>query len=260
MPAVLPTARLACAVAIAVLACAPEARQRPRLTIFAAASVGAVVDELAIGFERREGVEVTVNVAGSNVLARQLLAAPVADLFLSADERWARAVADAGHAAQAPRALWSNELVVIAHRDAPWPAVEPAELAELPIDAVAVADPDAVPAGRYARVALGALDRAGADLWSRLADRLVPTADVRAALALVEADPRIIGVVYRTDAERSERVRTLCRLPLPDGEPPIAVHAVVLAGGGVARAQSFLAYVEGDGAAVVRRHGFGARG
>ena len=125
-----------------------------------------------------------------------------------------------------------------------------------------------MPAGRYAKAALeglqislpapqGALHTDGADLWTAVADRLAPALDVRAALALVESDPEILGIVYRTDARTSEKVRVLHEFP-PAAEAPITYCAVL-----VARADDpelgrlfldFLARPEAR--AIAERHGF----
>ena len=60
---------------------------------------------------------------------------------------------------------------------------------------LALGDPEAVPAGIYARRWLE-----GRGLWERLRGRVVPTLDVRAALAAVESGAAEAGIVYRTDA------------------------------------------------------------
>ena len=60
---------------------------------------------------------------------------------------------------------------------------------------IAVGDPEAVPAGVYAKAFL---EREG--LWTTLQPRLVPSSSVRAALAAVEAGGADAAIVYRTDA------------------------------------------------------------
>src|SRR5207237_1195665 len=60
---------------------------------------------------------------------------------------------------------------------------------------VAMADPAAVPAGRYGQAAL---ERMGA--WDAVAPHVVRAENVRAALALVERGAAAFGIVYATDA------------------------------------------------------------
>ena len=75
--------------------------------------------QLAAEFERREGVAVELNLAGSNTLAQQILAAPGADVFLSADRPWVEVLEDAGRVvAGSRRPLLGNRLVLIASAEA----------------------------------------------------------------------------------------------------------------------------------------------
>jgi molybdenum ABC transporter molybdate-binding protein len=67
---------------------------------------------------------------------------------------------------------------------------------------IALADPEAVPAGVYARTYLQS-----AGLWEKLKEKVLPTLNVRAALAAVESGNVEAGIVYRTDAAVSRRVR-----------------------------------------------------
>ncbi len=216
--------------AILLAACGgTNAPDRPALVVFAAASLRDVAAEIGREFERRQPVEVVFNFAGSNTLAQQIDAAPHADVFLSADERWVDFLDRAGRTLPGTRRdFLSNRLVLIAHHDATVAVRQPSDLAAAGYRFLAVADPAAVPAGRYAKAAL---EREGADLWTAVADRLAPTLDVRAALALVESDPEILGIVYRTDARTSQRVRVVHEFQPADGTP-ITYCATRVAGGG----------------------------
>ena len=77
---------------------------------------------------------------------------------------------------------------------------------------LALADPQAVPAGVYARKWLESTG-----VWGRLADKVVPALNVRAALAAVESGNVDAGVVYRTDAAASSRVEIAFFVPREQG-------------------------------------------
>ena len=77
---------------------------------------------------------------------------------------------------------------------------------------ISLANPEAVPAGRYAKAWL---EKAG--IWDNLKDRVLPGLDVRAALAAVESGGAEAGVVYRTDAALSKKVRVVYEVPEGDG-------------------------------------------
>lgn len=231
--------------------------ERP-VTIYAAASLREVAGALAVGFTAATGIRTELNFAGSNVLAQQILAAPAADLFLSADQLWVRELERRGRVApDAVAPFFGNRLALVAHRDSALAAGDPWLLAGDGYRHLALADPAAVPAGRYARARLEGMSLAGASLWQRVADRVVPAIDVRGALALAESDPGILAIVYATDARSSRRIKVLYEFPR-DPRRPIRYWSARLDDGpnpeGGRRFQDFLASQEA--AAVARRFGF----
>lgn len=250
--------------ALGLGACAPggdgSRTDTPEVVVFAAASLRDVAEEIARELESRERLEVVFNFAGSNTLAQQIDAGPGADVFLSADEAWMDFLDRAGRLVEgSQRSLLSNRLVLIAHREAAIEVVEPADLvaAKAEYRFLAVADPRAVPAGRYARAHLERQNVNGATLWAHLADRVAPALDVRAALALVESDPEILGIVYRTDARTSEKVRVLYEFP-PVEEVRITYWgALIVDGEALELGGRFLEFLQSpEGAAIAERHGF----
>src|SRR5690606_26117943 len=88
---------------------------------------------------------------------------------------------------------------------------------------VALADPEAVPAGRYAREAIERLGE-----WEGMRGQVVPTENVRAALALVERGEAPLGVVYATDQMASRNVELVGVFPAAV-TPSITYPAALLA-------------------------------
>ena len=126
--------------------------ERPELMVFAAVSLGDALGELATSFERVAGIRPVLNLAGSNVLGQQLLASPVADVFLSADPRWVdRLEEDDLIAPGSRRAFLSNRLVVVAHPDSKIRLTRVSDLATADFRFLSLGDPAGVPAGRYAK-------------------------------------------------------------------------------------------------------------
>ncbi len=230
---------------------AAAAQEGPReVTVFAAASLADALDEVGKAFSAASGVAVVCNFAGSNDLARQLAAGAPADVFLAADRNQIERVAQAGRLTlDAAVPLLGNTLVVIVPAgEKARPLAKPADL--LAFERLALADPEAVPAGVYAKEWLS---RAG--LWSPLAGRVVPTLDVRAALAAVASGSLPAGIVYATDAASTTKVRVVYRVPAGDA-PPIRYWLAALdqPSGATRR---FLAFLTSEPAgAVLRRHGF----
>lgn len=189
------------------------------LTVYAAASLTDLLPEVAAAFEAEHHAKVVFNFAGSNTLAQQLIAAPRADVFISASDAWMTRVEEAGLLAPGTRrAFLANTLTIIAHPGATWAWTSPDDLATLPYQHLALGDPAAVPAGRYAQEWLSGLPHAGGTLWQAVAGKVSPAPDVRAALAQVATSRDVIGIVYTTDylAQR-ERVTLLYQVPVAEG-------------------------------------------
>lgn len=185
--------------------------------------------------------------AASSALARQVERGAPADIFVSADQAWMDELDGKGLLRAGSRGdLVGNRLVAIAPKSA-----ASVTLADLGDGLLALADPEAVPAGRYARAALEKLG-----LWAGFKDNVVPAENVRAALALVERGEVALGIVYATDALASDKVEVVERLPAAS-HPPIRYPVAVLAASTHPGAQAFRAFLASDEAwAIFERRGF----
>jgi molybdate transport system substrate-binding protein len=191
--------------------------------VYAAASLKDALTSLAPACELRSGATLVHNFGPSNDLARQIIAANKADVFFSADEGWMDQVGAAGLLDPASRkALLSNRLVVVVPADSPLVVTRALDLSAEGIRHLSLANPEAVPAGRYAKAWL-----TQAGVWESVRDRVVPAPDVRAALAAVEAGAIEAGIVYQTDAAMSKRVRVAHVVPEAEG-PHIVYPLAVL--------------------------------
>lgn len=218
-----------------------------RLVVSAAASLTPVMETLATAYTAAGGAAIELNLAGSGTLAAQILSGAPVDLFISADQRQMDRVAERqGIEADTRVDLLSNQLVVIGPLGTSLHVSSPAGLLVPEIRRIAIGEPTAVPAGAYARQYLESVG-----VWAALADRILPTQDVRAALATVASGDADAGVVYRTDAASSSEVTTLYEVPLPEG-PSIGYPAAVVAGSAAPEeARGFLRYLRGPEAGAV---------
>ncbi len=186
------------------------------IRIFAAVSLTDALSAVIVDFEKAHpSSRVVPQFGGSSDLARQILAGAPADLFFSADQRQLDRVAREGFITNNDGAradVLSNELVVVRHRDQPDMVDEPGDLEAL--GRIAMADPEAVPAGVYARQYLESQG-----LWLRLRNKIVPTLDVRGAMAAVASGNVDAGFVYRTDAAIEDRVKIVYTVPREEGPP-----------------------------------------
>ncbi|GMR23076.1 MAG: molybdate ABC transporter substrate-binding protein [Acidobacteriota bacterium] len=184
------------------------------IRIFAAASLTDALSAVIADFEKAHpSSRVVSQFGGSSDLARQIIAGAPADLFFSADRRQMDRIVVEGFIINNERSdVLSNELVVVRHRDRRDTVDEPGDLEAL--GRIAMADPEVVPAGVYARQYLESQG-----LWSRLRKKVVPTLDVRGALAAVASGNVDAGMVYRTDAAIEDRVKIVYTVPREEGPP-----------------------------------------
>jgi molybdate transport system substrate-binding protein len=204
-------------------ACGPRAPEanKPELLVFAAASLSDVLREIGDLYMNHSEADLVFNFTGSNVLAQQILASPKADVFVSANEEWMTVVEQAGRIeAGASQSLLSNTLVLIAHSDSPWKVDVATDLCQLDFRFLALGNPEAVPAGRYAKQWLETLACRGENAWDTVAERISPAPDVRAVVGQVEASKGVLGIVYQTDyAAARDRVQLLYRVSAKEGPP-----------------------------------------
>jgi molybdate transport system substrate-binding protein len=209
--------------------------------------------QIADDFQKQTGVTVRLNLGASSLLERQIEEGALADLFLSADEAKMDSLQEKGLIdVSSRRDLLGNALVIVVPSDARIAIKSPADLLRPEVRKIALSDPQVVPAGIYARKFLERIQ-----LFGKLQSRIVPTENVRAALAAVEAGNADAAFVYKTDAAISNRVQIA--YAVPEGEaPPISYPvAIVRETKERAAAEKFVAYLQSPAAAAVfARFGF----
>lgn len=241
--------RLCLALLLALLtACSgAEAPERGPM-VLAASSLQESLEEAAEAWAAQGHPAPVLSFAASSALARQAEQGASADLFLSADQDWMDMLAEEGLLrAGTRRDLLRNRLVVVRTKGDPI-----ASFAELGDRRLALGDPGAVPAGKYAQEALESMG-----IWRELETKVVPAANVRAALALVERGEAPLGIVYATDAIASEGVEVVQEIPA-DTYTPIRYPVAMLAASEHPDAAAFLAFLSSaEAKRIFARHGFG---
>lgn len=232
----------------ALQAVAPEP-----ILVAAAVSLSDVLEEIAAAYAAAGGARVRFNLAGSNVLARQIVNGAPADVFISADEAQMHVVESAGAVLAGSRVdLVGNQLAIVTTPERVEMVREQFLRAPPGIRRVAIGDPAAVPAGVYAR---RYLEQRG--LWAAYESRLVPTTNVRAALAAVETGSVDAAIVYLTDLAAARTAGLAFAVPVADGPRIVYPGAVVASSRNQAEAKRFLAFLrEPAAAAIFARHRF----
>lgn len=246
------------ALSACLLALAPARVAARGPLVLAAASLQEAMTDAADVWAARRHKKPVLSFAGSSALARQIEAGAPADLFVSADEEWMDYVARKGLIRPGTRAPFlSNRLVLIA------PAGSRATLTiarnfplarALGAGRLAMADPDAVPAGKYGAAALTSLG-----VWDGVKGKVARAENVRAALALVERGEAPFGIVYATDAAASRKVRVVGTFP-PRSHPPITYPIALLRTSTNRDAEAFRRFLlSREGKAIFARRGFAVR-
>jgi molybdate transport system substrate-binding protein len=220
---------LAAVFSMAMLAgCAMFAQQPPAVkqapvTVSAAISLKDALDQLGREFERdHPGAKITFNYGGSGTLQHQIEQGAPVDLFFSAAQKQMDALQTAGLILNDTRHnIVANDLVLIAPSDTDNIHTFQ-DLAKSMVKTVAIGELATVPAGMYAQQTLEHLG-----LWDAVQKKAVYAKDVRQVVTFVATGNADAGLVYRTDAQTSPKIRTIFTAP-PSTHDPIVYPAAVL--------------------------------
>ena len=245
---------LVCSAALA----APDRAPEP-LLVFGAASMTNALGEAARVFETTTAADVTLVFDATSRAARQMAAGAPAEVLVSAHAAWVDwFIACSRGDAATRRIIAGNRLVVAVPRDEAGTGAAPGILEPashlLRAQRFAIADPDGVPAGIYARQALRSIG-----LWDAVSARVLRGDSVRTVLAWLETGAVDAGIVYASDAAASGRV-TIGATIAPHTHDPIRYEAVAtLAAGETAR--GFIAFLADQAAqSTLAAHGFAPAG
>jgi molybdate transport system substrate-binding protein len=221
--------------------------------VFAAASLTEALRDIASDYQKLSSDKILLNLAASSTLARQIEAGASADIFFSADEAKMDALENEGLILAETRTnRLSNLLVIVVPREGGPAITSPQDLATNKVGRIALADPNMVPAGLYARQYLEQQH-----LWAAVNSKVIPTENVRGALAAVESGNVEAGIVYKTDAAISKRVKVAYEVPPQEG-PKIRYPVAALKDSKhLEPARKFLEYLGSDSALrVFEQYGF----
>ncbi len=196
------------------------------IMVYAAASLSDVLSEIADSFEIKYRVNVKTNMASSGTLARQIEQGGTPDVYVSASKEWAGYIDSLGYIVAGYKSkVAKNELVLVVPENSPLKVAGIDSslnfVSLLGTGRLSMGDPVHVPAGAYAYQSLAYYG------WvKRLDNRILPAMDVRSALRVVEMDEAPVGIVYRTDALKSDNVRILASFPEKSHQPIVYIAGV----------------------------------
>lgn len=217
------------------------------VTVFAAASLTDSLKEIATVYEKQSGDKIIFNFGASSTLARQIEEGAPADIFFSADEAKMNGLEKKGLILKETRkSRLSNSLVIVVAAEGGAAIQSPQDLATDKVKRLALAEPKTVPAGIYAKEYLQKQN-----FWSAVEAKVIPTENVRAALAAVEAGNVEAGIVYKTDAAISKKVKVAYEVPTKDSPDISYPLAMLKEAKSPEAAKKVLLYLDSDDAVKV---------
>jgi molybdate transport system substrate-binding protein len=226
-----------------------------KLLVFAAASLKNALDKVNAACEAEVGERATISYAATPALAKQIEEGAPADAFLSADLDWITLLTDKKLIkAETVTKLLGNEIVLVVPAGSGTaltigPKFDLAAL--IGSGKLAMANVDAVPAGKYGKASLETLG-----VWDTVKDKVAQAENARAALALVATGEAAAGIVYATDANAESKVTVIGTFP-GDSHPPIVYPVAETASSKDENTAAFLACLTSSKAAgIFKAEGF----
>ena len=225
--------------------------------VYAAASLTNALTDISKQYQAQYPQTKIVPVFGaSSALAKQIEAGASSDIYFSADLDWMNYLVQKQKiSGKQVRPFLLNQLVAISSRqlNIPFQAKPAFNFAGAFQGYLCTGQMESVPAGKYAKQSLIKLN-----WFNALKGRIVGTDDVRAALAFVERGECAVGIVYKTDALISQKIKIIGTFPANSHHP--IIYPIALTQQGVANqdAIQFEKYVRTNSHAnqIFQRYGF----
>ena len=232
----------------------PAAKQPVELHVSAAASLKDALAEIQKNYQAKNpNVMILYNLAASGTLQKQIEQGAPADLFISAAPKQMNELEEKNLTNKATRKnLVENKLVVVVPLDSKLTIAKFEDLTQAGVQKVAVGETATVPAGQYAQQVLTKLG-----IWDAIKGKAVFAKDVRTVLAYTETGNVEAGIVYKTDAASSQKVKVVATAPEGTHEPIIYPMAVLSGAKQAKVAEDFANYLySAESKAIFEKNGF----
>ena len=215
--------------------------KKVELTISAAASLQDALNEITATFEKEHpNVKVNYNFGASGALGQQISQGAPVDLFFSAaEDKFDKLVQDGLIDKSKGTDLVGNELVLVVPNDSKKEIKAFEDLTKT--DKISIGTPEAVPAGQYAKETLEKVN-----VWKGIEGKVVYAKDVRQVLTYVETNNVDAGIVYKTDALVSQKVKIVATAEEDTHAPIIYPLGVIKNSSHPKEAQLFYDYLQNE--------------
>ncbi|MEB6551434.1 molybdate ABC transporter substrate-binding protein [Heyndrickxia sporothermodurans] len=229
-----------------------ESNSKVELTMSAAASLQDALNEIRNDFVKEHPqIKVNFNFGSSGALQQQILQGAPADLFFSAaEDKFTKLIQKRFIDKEKGTDLVRNELVLVVSKNS---KTDIHSFEDIPkVEKVAIGTPESVPAGQYAKETLEHLH-----LWGEIKEKTVYAKDVRQVLTYVETGNVDAGIVYKTDALGSQKVKIIATAAKNLHAPIIYPVGMIKNGSHPKETQLFYDYLQSEsGIKVLEKYGF----
>lgn len=241
-------------VSLILVGCSNTAQPKSlEIIVSAAASLKDSMTEIQKAYiVKKPDVKLTFNFGASGTLQQQIEQGAPADLFISAGKTQVDALDQKNLLVKESIVnLVGNNLVLVTglnNKD----ITTVQDLNKSSVEKIGIGTPESVPAGKYAQEALTSLK-----LWDTLKPKFVMAKDVTQVLNYVETGNAEAGIVYKSDAQGSTKVKVALTFPADSHKVIVYPAGVVAATKDKEAAQDFLKYLQSSEAQqIFVKYGF----
>lgn len=223
------------------------------IMVSAAASMKDSLTDLQKAYaQKAPSVKLTYVFGASGTLQQQIEQGAPADLFISAGKTQMDNLEQKNLLVKESKVdLVGNELVLVTGKDNN-KVMALDDLSKSSVAQISIGTPESVPAGKYAQESLTNLK-----LWDTLKPKFVLAKDVTQVLNYVETGNVDAGLVYKSDAQGSTKVKVVTVMPASSYKPIAYPAAVIAATKNKQAAENFLKYLKSSEAQqVFVKYGF----
>lgn len=181
------------------------------ILLFAAGGTMLPTNEICDSFISQNNIEIEKNFAASGTLARQIKAGAEADIYISSNKQWIDFLFDNELLIKnSVSVLAKNKLVVICpkNKEVNLDFTKEFDIKSAINDKISIGDPKYVPVGKYAKQALDSLD-----WYNQICTNIILAKDVTSVLHYVVLGECDWGIVYYSEAIKSNKVKIAYEIP-----------------------------------------------
>jgi len=226
--------------------------EQTNIQLFAATGTMLPTNEICNSFETKKRITIERNFAASGALARQIKSGAEADIYISANKQWIDYLIENKLITKDRISILAkNKLVVICRNDSNIEIMFNKEFdIKLAInDNISIGDPKYVPVGKYAKQAFDTLG-----WFNQIKNKIILAKDVTSVLHYVEMGESDWGIVYYSEAIKSDKIKIAYEIPLDLYDP--IVFYIALLNENPKTIQLYNYYLKDTAQNILRKNGF----